>query len=929
MTELFDTENLNPPIKTVSQADLDQYTPLTIEALNARLPQYEFLELIAVGGMGAVYKARQPKLDRLIAVKLLPKLGHDKYGFGDRFEQEAKAMAKLSHPHIVPIFDFGETEDGQAYFVMEFIEGADLFQLICGGQLTLSHFFSWIPQVCSAIQYAHKQDIVHRDIKPANILINKEGNVKMADFGLAKLTGAKPVADPNDPDAPVVDPTEDAISMGTPGYAAPEQFDSSSQVDARADIYALGVVMYQMLTGRMPQGAFPMPSECNPRIDVRLDEVVLRAMQEDADDRFQSIDEIAERLQVIHSSKNAPPKKETKKQSSSDPNLTPSGKRLITGPVKLRAKGRPMATGRVSTLTGKVTIPVKRIATAVGRPPSLVAGHVATLPAGLASSRASTKLRRNIDARKSSFPPHLIPLLIAIAALIFFIIFKATKDPAKPTQTTHSQVMSDVETSVKQDDKPQMESGSFEFISAIPTFNQVGKPLAVMRRNGQRITKPAGITAIPSDLKPIQDLAISAHYRKSSKPFALALHTDGTLTAWGDNSHGQLDIPEAAQSGVAQIAVGINHAMALSKQGEVIVWGNNSMNQTRVPSKLSGTISIRAGYFHSLALTRQGRVIPWGKGGTKKFPSRLAGNTHTVSSIAAGAVHSFALLNNGTLIGWGANGAGQLDEPEVTQAIAVQCSERASYALTKNGKVIGWGVGIRQDVAPNKKIVYIKAFPNALSMKNQQGQWLFYGAGQTKPTPVAPASDKMQYHISRHLIFAWPAPTSTPNAGSKLNARPSPNPKSDAGKKINQILNEAKKNHQNQFQKTFNVAIEKLNDFYSKALLNAKEATKNEQEQAAYQSEIERINSSSPIDDAGNSQLPEQLLTMRATYLKKLASYQQDLAKHRSTYRKNLATALDQLQQEFTLAKQADAAAEVKQFLQQRRQWLESHNPSP
>ena len=395
----FDTEALDP--REVSQAELDQYAPLSVEELNKCLPQYEFIDLIAVGGMGAIYKALQPKLDRLIAIKLLPKMDHDQFGFEERFAQEAKAMAKLSHPHIVPIFDFGETSDGQAYFVMEFIEGADLLRLICGGQLNLAHFFGWIPQVCSAIQYAHNHDIVHRDIKPANILIDKEGNVKMADFGLAKLTGAKPSWDPEDENS---EPEEDdeAVSMGTPGYAAPEQFDKDAQVDSRADIYALGVVMYQMLTGGMPVGAFPMPSECNPHIDIRLDEVVLRAMQADADDRFQTIDEISERLTAIHATENAVPEEE---EPEVDPTVTSSGKRLITGVVQTVSARTITTSANVSTISEKVAIPTDRVA-AAGKPANLKTGRVTKMPANTPTPRPARDLRKAIDKRKRFRPSY-------------------------------------------------------------------------------------------------------------------------------------------------------------------------------------------------------------------------------------------------------------------------------------------------------------------------------------------------------------------------------------------------------------------------------------------------------------------------------------------------------------------------------------------
>ncbi|MCB1079475.1 MAG: serine/threonine protein kinase, partial [Verrucomicrobiae bacterium] len=269
-----------------------RFVPPSIEELNRVLPQYEFVELIGAGGMGAVYKARQPKLNRFVAIKILPPIPDDELGFAERFEREAQSMAQLSHPHIVSVYDFGETSDGHLYFVMEFVEGSDLHQLISSGLLTLDHFYGWIPQVCDAIQYAHDHGIVHRDIKPANILIDREGRVKIADFGLAKLTG---------PDHQQSSLTQTNLSMGTPDYAAPEQIDGEAPVDWRSDIYSLGVVMYQMLTGRLPRGAFPLPSENTPGVDRRLDEVVLKAMQSEPAFRFQRASEIAHRLSEIWS----------------------------------------------------------------------------------------------------------------------------------------------------------------------------------------------------------------------------------------------------------------------------------------------------------------------------------------------------------------------------------------------------------------------------------------------------------------------------------------------------------------------------------------------------------------------------------------------------------------------------------------------------
>ena len=254
-------------------------------------PGLEVTEIIGAGGMGAVYKALQLRLERYVAIKILPaELGSDEE-FVARFEREAKAMAALNHPSIVSIFDFGETAPlpaapaGQryCYFVMEFVEGASLHQMIAGGDLTPEHAMAIVPKICEALQFAHDRGIIHRDIKPANILVDREGNVKIADFGLAKLSGGG---------VENLSLTMTNTTMGTPLYMAPEQFESTGKVDHRADIYSLGVVFYQMLTGTTPQGAWAPPSKKVEGVDRRIDEVVNRAMQQEPGDRYQQASEI-------------------------------------------------------------------------------------------------------------------------------------------------------------------------------------------------------------------------------------------------------------------------------------------------------------------------------------------------------------------------------------------------------------------------------------------------------------------------------------------------------------------------------------------------------------------------------------------------------------------------------------------------------------
>jgi predicted Ser/Thr protein kinase len=244
-------------------------------------PQLEILELLGQGGMGAVYKARQPGLDRLVALKILPPEASRDMAFAERFTREAQALAKLNHPNIVGVYDFGRSGP-LYYFCMEFVDGVNLRHTLRAGQLKPPEALRIVPQICDALQYAHEEGVVHRDIKPENVLLDKKGRVKIADFGLAKLLGCAP-ADYRLTGAQQV--------MGTPHYMAPEQVEKPLDVDHRADIYSLGVVFYEMLTGELPLGRFALPSE-KVKVDVRLDEVVLRALAKDPERRYQHVSDI-------------------------------------------------------------------------------------------------------------------------------------------------------------------------------------------------------------------------------------------------------------------------------------------------------------------------------------------------------------------------------------------------------------------------------------------------------------------------------------------------------------------------------------------------------------------------------------------------------------------------------------------------------------
>jgi serine/threonine protein kinase len=275
-----------------------RFTPPEIKELAAKFPQLEILGFIGQGGMGAVYKARQKQLDRVVALKILPpQAGAGGPAFAERFAREARALAKLNHPHIVTLYEFGQS-DGLFYFLMEFVDGMNLRQLLANSRISPHEALAIVPQICEALQFAHDSGIVHRDIKPENILLDKKGQVKIADFGVAKMIAESLTEAAGNVAAAPGELTKAGSTLGTPQYMAPEQIKNSAEVDHRADIYSVGVVFYQMLTGELPSGKIAPPSR-KVRIDVRLDEVVLRALEKEPQHRYQHVGEMGTAVETI------------------------------------------------------------------------------------------------------------------------------------------------------------------------------------------------------------------------------------------------------------------------------------------------------------------------------------------------------------------------------------------------------------------------------------------------------------------------------------------------------------------------------------------------------------------------------------------------------------------------------------------------------
>ena len=259
-------------------------TPTLAEIASA-FSGLEVLGHLGTGGMGCVYRVRERDSGRISALKVLPRELATDPAFVERFEREARTLSRLRHPHIVGVHGFGQA-GGFCFLLMEFVDGANLRQALRSGRFTPQQALALIPPICEALQAAHAQGVLHRDIKPENLLLDAEGRVKIADFGIAKL-----LEGPGASAAEAYTLTRTGARIGTPHYMAPEQVETPEQVDHRADIYSLGVVFYELLTGELPLGRFPAPS-IKAGLDARVDDIVFRALAKERELRQQTADQV-------------------------------------------------------------------------------------------------------------------------------------------------------------------------------------------------------------------------------------------------------------------------------------------------------------------------------------------------------------------------------------------------------------------------------------------------------------------------------------------------------------------------------------------------------------------------------------------------------------------------------------------------------------
>lgn len=250
--------------------------------LQAKFPNHQIQGFIAQGGMGAVYLANQTSLDRPVAIKILPQEFGEDADYRASFETEAKAMARLNHNNLVGIYDFGAM-DGLLYIIMEYIPGRTLFDTAHGQAVEQLEAARLIADMCKGLDHAHAAGMIHRDIKPANVLIDDEARPKIVDFGLARPLGEEQT---------------EGVVFGTPGYTAPEVLSDPKAVDQRSDIFSMGVMLYEMLTGVLP-GRPVIPASKKSGSSVLFDKILEKAIHPDPAQRYSTAGELAAALEEV------------------------------------------------------------------------------------------------------------------------------------------------------------------------------------------------------------------------------------------------------------------------------------------------------------------------------------------------------------------------------------------------------------------------------------------------------------------------------------------------------------------------------------------------------------------------------------------------------------------------------------------------------
>lgn len=660
----------------VTPAPSWEFTPPTPGELGLDLDGYEVLEMLGRGGMGAVYLARDVNLGRLVAIKILPRqISTSNPDAMARFMREARQMALLNHPHIVSVYLSGETKSGESFFVMEYVNGSTLWDRVKQGPLAPAEALRIIRQVCSAVEAAHARGVVHRDLTPTNILLDSEGNVKVADFGLAKLVGG---------DAPRLTRTHQAGF--TPGFSPPEQYKDFSQASPQTDIYALGAVFYFILTGRTPEGAWEVPSKHVP-VDRRIDRIIRKSLQQDPLKRPKSALAVHQELDRINQGKG----------SSRWPLIATTAALLLLGCVTLG----------IFLSQRHREIPFVPVPPAVNKPRPVpkASGDYRDVQV-----KYRQRLREVTDEVEFAFHQRRQEYLKALEQLDARFKDAANEEArrAVAVELNDSDPQRNGDGITKQSDHFKADNAPLlpkALVDLQTRFSSDTTQLLEHRRAVRRQLASdyaAELEALRSELKNMGKatqarIVMSESARARRGPESI-LRIAGTVSVIGDERHNLLNGLPLFGDDLIGIDAGRDHCLALTADGRVIGWGLPEC--AKPPAGLSDVILMAAGVTHNIAMTADGRLHEWGvvDHGKGRVPvgKRLPEIAEEVISIAAGQNFSAALDRLGRIHVWGmaeADTSAFTPPASLNKAVQLKAGRYRLLALRPDGGAVSWGLG--------------------------------------------------------------------------------------------------------------------------------------------------------------------------------------------------------------------------------------------
>jgi serine/threonine protein kinase len=885
--------------------------------------KYLVESFLGQGGMGAVYKGQQLPLKRPVAIKILARRGEgDDFGFEERFKREAYAMAALSHPNIVQVYDCGDAGETHLFISMELVDGGDLSEAIKAGRITPEVALKLIPQICDGLQAAHERGIVHRDIKPANIFITADGRAKVADFGLAKKF-----------DAQSTFATRTGLGMGTPDYAAPEQYEGASDIDHRADIYSLGVMMYQMLTGKLPRGMAEPPSALVPGLHPRLDAVVQKAMKQDRALRYQSGVEIRQALEDILS---GPPVQSAGRSIVAAPKKQPAPARAqsVTASQTVRAAGPGLhasARSKAKSSTGMMPAILSAIAVVgIGAWFAMQRGTGQPETADAAESA-------NMEASSSAKPPAVSPK-------------PATLPRPAPVATS------------RPPDAEPIAKSAITASSATAPASVMALPAAVAAPQTSSValasTPPASVPAfspsppVPAWLVEARKLGGKVHFfgsapdgatqRGRTEEFSdvveVAMRKDGfVVRRAGGETHGVAWTSKEATGGkahgplhVSRITHAHHICMRMSDDGAYRnVFGSGTF-QTRPDMKHKESVAVFNVNNHLSAIGPGGELLiskHWDSNDKGVPPSDffLGAKAFTGSSdwyIAARPglpVRAWNVVQN-RLADFPDEIRDVVDMQATIAHVIILTAAGKVFVTTSDGKPQTKAYGqVPADLGP---AIAVRVGPNMSAAQMNDGTWVAWGE--------SPALVEQTRKLGAALDVGYNAPNrnadsmiwieASVSAAASLATAPTPGlpaspVENDVSVRLGEITSQFQTAYDRDIAARHNAAVVDLDAKYLIAVNRAMDAAAKSNgldEAVKLREEVQRVTQKGGLPETDPDSVPPSLKNLRGTYRAELAKLEKDRDAKAKPYYERHEQLLDAYQQQLTRESRLDDALKVK-----------------